>query len=166
MGWKGYLLRWSSPASGQLAGTSVTRLSCSEPHQTWPWMFLEMGHPSPPWINCASVSPQISLQDLYCFTFNGKVLLLLYFDTIGNEMPSSVLVLLKSGSEFLLYDYRWIIEVWTCDMKPRSATKATKLLLILQLSISQVSSLIVLQVFTSKNEEAAVCWLKNYNLFP
>lgn len=91
---------------------------------------------------------------------------MLYFGTMGNEMPSNVFVLLKSASEFLLSEYRWIINVSTCDMKPRSAIKATKLLLILKLTISQVSSLIVLRAFTSMNEEAAVCRLKSYNLFP
>lgn len=91
---------------------------------------------------------------------------MLYFGTMGNEMSSNVFVLLKSTSEFLLSEYRRIIEVWTCDTKPRSAIKTAKLLLILQLTISQFSSLIVLQVFTSMIEEAAVCLLKNYNLFP
>ncbi|XP_071280958.1 ubiquilin-1 isoform X2 [Agelaius tricolor] len=95
--------------SGSSATTSTSSSSTSTPASTNSNPFgLELGHPSPPWINCSSVSPQTSLQDLYCFTFSGGLGGLAGLSSLGlntsnfSELQSQMQRQLMSNPEMMV----------------------------------------------------------------
>jgi len=57
LGWKGP--QWSS--SLLRAGSPTTRPGCPEPHQTWLWVPVGMGHPQPPWATFSQFISSVSL---------------------------------------------------------------------------------------------------------